>query len=75
MMESIAEQHRAIPISSGKMVRFAANMPLEIALVCTDGVRVEERFQPQPMQKSSPRLSTTTFVSARMTSVAWASRS
>jgi hypothetical protein len=44
MMESIAEQSRAIPISSGKMVRFAANMPLEVALVCTDGVRVEGRY-------------------------------
>jgi len=44
MRESIAEQSRTIPISSGKMVRFAANMPLEVALVCTDGVRVEGRY-------------------------------
>jgi len=44
MTESIAEQNRAIPISSGKMVRFAANMPLEIALQCTDGVRIEGRY-------------------------------
>jgi hypothetical protein len=44
MTESIAAQSRAIPISSGKMVRFAANMPLEIALQCTDGVRIEGRY-------------------------------
>jgi hypothetical protein len=44
MTESIAEQSRAIPISSGRMVRFAANMPLEIALLCTDGVRIERRY-------------------------------
>ena len=34
----------AIPISSGKMVRFTANVPLEIALQSTDGVRVEGRY-------------------------------
>src|SRR6266550_1663831 len=44
MTESIPEQNRAIPISSGKMVRFAASMPVEIALQCTDGVRIEGRY-------------------------------
>src|SRR3954468_23586373 len=34
----------AIPISSRKMVRFTPNMPVEIALQCTDGVRVEGRY-------------------------------
>ena len=36
--------NRAIPISSGKMVRFAANVPIEIALACVDGVRIEGRY-------------------------------
>jgi hypothetical protein len=34
----------AIPISSRKMVRFAANVPVEIALQCPDGIRVEGRY-------------------------------
>ena len=33
-----------IPISSRKMVRFTPNMPVEIALQSTDGVRVEGRY-------------------------------
>jgi hypothetical protein len=37
-------QNGAIPISSRKMVRFAANVPAEVALQCTDGVRVEGRY-------------------------------
>ena len=44
MMESISNQNGAIPISSGKMVRFAANVPVEMALQCVDGVRVEGRY-------------------------------
>jgi hypothetical protein len=36
--------NRAIPISSRKMVRFAANVPVEIALQCTDGIRIEGRY-------------------------------
>jgi hypothetical protein len=32
------------PISSRQMVRFAPNVPVEIALQCADGVRVEGRY-------------------------------
>jgi hypothetical protein len=44
MTEPIPNQNGAIPISSRKMVRFAANVPAEVALQCTDGVRVEGRY-------------------------------
>jgi len=39
-----ALRNGAIPISSRKMVRFTPNMPVEIALQCTDGVRIEGRY-------------------------------
>ncbi len=44
MTELIPNQNGAIPISSRKMVRFAANIPIEIALLCPDGIRVEGRY-------------------------------
>ena len=44
MTEPMPNQNGAIPISSRKMVRFAANVPAEVALQCTDGVRVEGRY-------------------------------
>ena len=44
MTETILNQNGVIPISSRKMVRFAANVPIEIALQCVDGVRVEGRY-------------------------------
>jgi len=44
MTEPMRERNGAIPISSRKMVRFAANLPIEIALQCVDGVRVEGRY-------------------------------
>ena len=44
MTESMSERNGAIPISSRKMVRFTPNMPVELALQCTDGVRVEGRY-------------------------------
>lgn len=44
MTEPLPNQYGAVPISSRKMVRFAANVPLEIALKCADGVRVEGRY-------------------------------
>ena len=44
MTEPLTNQDRAIPISSRKMVRFAANVPVEIALQCPDGIRVEGRY-------------------------------
>ena len=44
MTELIQIEHRAMPISSRKMVRFAANVPVEIALQSVDGVRVEGRY-------------------------------
>ena len=37
-------QNGAVPISSGRMVRFAANVPVEVALQCVDGVRVQGRY-------------------------------
>jgi hypothetical protein len=46
MTETILNQNGVTPISSGKMVRFAANVPIEIALQCVDGVRVEGRYRP-----------------------------
>ena len=39
-----ALQNGTIPISSRKMVRFTPNMPVEVALQCTDGVRIEGRY-------------------------------
>ena len=39
-----AVRNGAIPISSRKMVRFTANLPVEIALQFTDGVRIEGRY-------------------------------
>jgi hypothetical protein len=44
MTESIPIQDGARPISSRKMVRFAANMPVDVALQCVDGIRVEGRY-------------------------------
>jgi hypothetical protein len=44
MNESLPNQNGAIVISSRKMVRFTPNIPVEIALQCTDGVRVEGRY-------------------------------
>jgi hypothetical protein len=44
MTEPLPNQNEALPISSRKMVRFAANVPLEIALKCADGIRVEGRY-------------------------------
>ena len=44
MTESIPIRNGAIPISSRKMVRFTPNVPVEIALQCADGVRVEGRY-------------------------------
>jgi len=44
MTETIPIQNGAVPISSRKMVRFAANMPVEVALQCVDGIRVEGRY-------------------------------
>ena len=39
-----APRNGAIPISSRKMVRFTPNLPVEIALQRTDGVRIEGRY-------------------------------
>ena len=44
MTETMPKQNGVIPISSRKMVRFAANIPAEVALQCTDGVRIEGRY-------------------------------
>jgi len=44
MTELMPNRNGAIPISSRKMVRFAANLPVEIALQCVDGIRVEGRY-------------------------------
>ena len=44
MTETAPHQNGAIPISSGKMVRFIANVPMEVALQSVDGVRVEGRY-------------------------------
>ena len=43
MTNSASNHTGAIPISSGRMVRFAANIPVEIALQCLDGTRIEGR--------------------------------
>jgi hypothetical protein len=43
-MNELPIENGAIPISSGKMVRFAANFPIEIALACVDGIRIEGRY-------------------------------
>ena len=39
-----ALRNGAIPISSRRMVRFTPNMPVEVALQCTDGMRIEGRY-------------------------------
>jgi hypothetical protein len=44
MTESAPHRNGVVPISSGRMVRFATNVPTEIALQCVDGVRVEGRY-------------------------------
>ena len=44
MTEPMSNVNGAIPISSAKMVRFAANVPVEIALQRVDGIRVEGRY-------------------------------
>ena len=44
MSESMPNHNGSIPITSGRMVRFAANVPIEIALQCVDGVRVDGRY-------------------------------
>jgi hypothetical protein len=44
MTDLISRQNGAAPISSHNMVRFLANVPIEIALQCPDGVRVEGRY-------------------------------
>src|SRR5512142_2694432 len=44
MAESMPVRKGAVPISRRKMVRFTTNMPVEIALQCTDGIRVEGRY-------------------------------
>ena len=44
MTETAPHQTGAIPISSGKMVRFIANVPMEVALQSVDGIRVEGRY-------------------------------
>lgn len=44
MTETIPIQNGAVPISSRKMVRFAANTPVEVALQRVDGIRVEGRY-------------------------------
>jgi len=44
MTEPRINQNGTIPISSRKMVRFAANMPVEIALQSVDGMRIEGRY-------------------------------
>ena len=44
MSEPMPNQNGPIPISSRKMVRFTANIPAEVALQSTDGVRVEGRY-------------------------------
>lgn len=43
-MNQILNVNGTIPISSRQMVRFAPNVPVEIALQCADGVRVEGRY-------------------------------
>lgn len=44
MTESQSTENGATPISSGNMARFVANVPVEIALRCIDGTRVEGRY-------------------------------
>jgi hypothetical protein len=44
MAEPRLHQNGPIPISSRKMVRFAANIPVDIALQGVDGIRVEGRY-------------------------------
>ena len=44
MTEPMSNVNGTIPISSRQMVRFTPNVPVEIALQCADGVRVEGRY-------------------------------
>jgi hypothetical protein len=44
MTEPMSNVNGTIPISSRQMVRFVPNMPVEIALQCTDGVRIAGRY-------------------------------
>lgn len=44
MTEPMSNIHGTIPISSRQMVRFTPNVPVEIALQCADGVRIEGRY-------------------------------
>ena len=44
MMEPQSTENGATPISSGNMARFVANVPVEIALRCIEGTRVEGRY-------------------------------
>ena len=44
MTEPISNANGTMPISSAKMVRFAANIPVEVALQRVDGIRVEGRY-------------------------------
>jgi len=44
MRQSQSTENGATPISSGNMARFVANVPVEIALQCIDGTRVERRY-------------------------------
>jgi len=44
MIEPMSNVNGTIPISSRQMVRFTPNVPVEIALQCPDGVRVEGRY-------------------------------
>ena len=44
MTESQSTENGATPISSANMARFVANVPIEIALRCSDGTRVEGRY-------------------------------
>jgi len=44
MTEPMSNANGTIPISSRQMVRFTPNVPVEIALRCADGVRVEGRY-------------------------------
>lgn len=44
MTEPMSDVNGTVPISSRQMVRFVPNVPVEIALQCADGVRVEGRY-------------------------------
>jgi hypothetical protein len=44
MTESMPELNGATSISSRNIVRFAVNVPIEVALQCIDGIRIEGRY-------------------------------